>query len=174
MCKPGWTRSLPNQSQLEVAGRPYDGVAYLQFTSWDGLENGNKLGFEFWAGVEVANGLFTVEVDTRQSGSDFFTGNARGLQIVLTDTGGGNAIVLSPRQAITRRVSRQVNAAWIRFRESGKDEVVPHGVACAYTGGSRGRQQTSLQGCLILARSQNRADIPGERPAFERRTGCRY
>lgn len=88
------------QGQLKDAGGPYDGVTYLQFTLWDALENGNQLGFQFWTEVDVVDGLFTVEVDTSRFGSNFFTGDARWLQIVVTDAGGGNKIVLSPRQAI--------------------------------------------------------------------------
>jgi len=91
------------QGQLKEAGRPYDGMAYLDFSLWDALENGNQIGTTYWTpfGVDVVNGLFTVEVDALPFGPTAFNGQPRWLQIALTDAGGANPILLSPRQPMT-------------------------------------------------------------------------
>ena len=87
------------QGQLKEAGRPYDGTAYLEFSLWDSLENGNQLGSPHWTsdGVNVENGLFTVEVDAMAFGPLAFTGEPRWLQVVVTDWNYFERVELSPR-----------------------------------------------------------------------------
>jgi len=91
------------QGQLKEAGVPVTDLVYLEFTLWDALENGNQIGEPFWTsdGVDVVNGLFTVEVDAMAFGPMAFTGAPRWLQIVVTDWNYFDRVELSPRQPIT-------------------------------------------------------------------------
>jgi hypothetical protein len=91
------------QGQLKQDGVPVNGVVYLEFGLWDALDSGAQVGWCYWtqSGVEVVNGLFTVEVDAIEFGPEAFNGEPRWLQIAVTDDQGMNPIELSPRQAIT-------------------------------------------------------------------------
>ena len=91
------------QGQLKEAGRPYNGVAYFEFSLWDAVESGTPIGdpYSTWSGVDVVDGLFTVEVDAMMFGPEAFTGAPRWLQIAVHDMHGLNRVVLTPRQPIT-------------------------------------------------------------------------
>ena len=91
------------QGQLKDEGVPVNGVVYLEFGLWDAPEYGNQVGSCYWTpyGVDVQNGLFTVEVDAMAFGPLAFTGQPRWLQVAVTDEEGMNPIELNPRQPIT-------------------------------------------------------------------------
>jgi hypothetical protein len=91
------------QGQLKEDGVPVNGVVYLEFGLWDAPDGGSQIGWGYWtqSGVDVVNGLFTVEVEAIEFGPEAFNGEPRWLQIAVTDDQGMNRIELSPRQAIT-------------------------------------------------------------------------
>ncbi len=89
------------QGQLKEAGVPVNGAISVMFTLYNAPELGDQIGAAYWPleGVEVLNGLFSVEVDVITFGPDAFNGDPRWLQIAV-DNGGG-WVDLSPRQPIT-------------------------------------------------------------------------
>src|SRR5262245_7829870 len=84
------------QGRLDEAGRPANGTYYLHFELYDAPSNGNRVGTQPTNTVNVANGVFTVDLDF---GSTAFTGEARWLQVNVR-TNGGVGFDLSPRTAV--------------------------------------------------------------------------
>ncbi len=92
------------QGQLKQGGGAVNGTCDFQFSLYDDASAGAQLGSTHTiGGVDVANGLFTV---TLNSGGEFggsaFDGDARWLQVaVRCPAGSGSYSTLSPRQALT-------------------------------------------------------------------------
>jgi hypothetical protein len=79
------------QGQLKEAGTPYTGQADMQFDLYDAETGGNLIATDSATGVQVTDGLFTVQVDF---GTAPFSGDARWLEITVDGT------PLSPRQPV--------------------------------------------------------------------------
>ena len=90
------------QGQLKELGHPYNGVVYLEFGLWDDPDGGAPVGWCCWTpdGVDVVDGLFTVEVDAMAFGPEAFNGQPRWLEVAVTDEEGMSSVELSPRQPI--------------------------------------------------------------------------
>ena len=89
------------QGQLKRGGVPLTGAVDLKFSLWTTAEGGVQVGFtQNLQGVDVANGLFSVDLDF---GQNAFNGNARWLQIKIHDHADppGAFTTLSPRQPLT-------------------------------------------------------------------------
>jgi len=87
------TTAFTYQGQLKQGGVPVDSPTDLVFQLFDAETNGAQVGASLIRnGIDVVNGLFTVELDF---GVEVLDGSARWLQIRV------NAVPLSPRQPIT-------------------------------------------------------------------------
>jgi hypothetical protein len=90
---------LTYQGQLKQDGTPVTGQADMVFHLWDAAIGGAEVATVGPSFVEVAGGLFTVELDF---GASVFDGDARWLEIeVEFPSGTGNWTTLSPRQPVT-------------------------------------------------------------------------
>jgi len=93
------TTAFTYQGQLKKAGVPVTGTVGGVFRLYDADTGGTEVGSIGPAVGEVVNGLFTVELDF---GAAAFNGEARWLEIELEfPAGGGNWVMLSPRQRLT-------------------------------------------------------------------------
>lgn len=96
----GWAplgTGLTYQGQLKSGGSPANGSYNLEFRLFDALAGGNQLGSaQTLNSVSVANGLFTVQLNTAgEFGASAFDGSRRWLEIRV------NGTPLSPRQELT-------------------------------------------------------------------------
>jgi len=87
------------QGKLTDAGNPANGLYDLEFKLYNDLNAGGQVGSTAEKGnVNVANGLFTVQLDF----GDVFDGTALYLEIGVRPGGSGGAYTpLTPRQALT-------------------------------------------------------------------------
>jgi hypothetical protein len=87
------------QGRLKQGDASYTGLVDLQFSLWDDPTDDLTVGTAInLRGVDVVNGLFTVDLDF---GAAPFGGDARYLQIaVRAPAGVGNFVTLSPRQSL--------------------------------------------------------------------------
>ena len=95
------------QGQLEGNGTPTTATCDFAFSLWDAAGSGapptggNQLGAQAVSGVNITDGLFTVQLNgTQQLGVNAFAGDDRYLQITVNCPGLGN-VTLSPRQKLT-------------------------------------------------------------------------
>lgn len=92
------------QGALKKNGVGVTGTADVTFTLWDeddlGVQTG---GSHAISNVQVANGLFTVQVNTgNQFGASAFNGQARWLEVAVRSPAGSGAFAtLTPRQAVS-------------------------------------------------------------------------
>jgi hypothetical protein len=85
------------QGQLQRSGSAYNGTCDFQLSLWDALSSGTQQSGTLTAtGVNVVNGLFTVEIDF----GDEFQGDARWLGTSVQCSGDGGFTPLNPRQPI--------------------------------------------------------------------------
>ncbi len=84
------------QGSLMEAGQPANGFYDMSFSLWDSPSGGSQIGIGVGLGVEVADGVFTVQLnEADEYGSNAFDGSPRWLQINV------NGTPLSPRQPLT-------------------------------------------------------------------------
>ncbi|MEK6703825.1 MAG: tail fiber domain-containing protein [Planctomycetota bacterium] len=93
------------QGRLDGNGQPFTGTKRVTFSLWNHGEStalSNRLSLPIQCdGLEVTNGLFSVELDFNIPANPAnFDGTERYLQIEVADVGGGNSVVLSPRQRL--------------------------------------------------------------------------
>src|SRR5262245_52561389 len=87
------------QGRLSDGGGPANGSYDFEFRLFDALTLGNQVaGPLSKAGVAVAGGLFSVELDF---GPGAFAGERRWLEIGVQPAGGGGFTTLVPRQELT-------------------------------------------------------------------------
>ena len=88
------------QGRLENGSGPVDGTCDLRFKLLNAASGGTQIdGTETLTGVEISEGLFTVQLDF---GAGAFNGYARWLEIaVRCPAGSGSYVQLSPRQELT-------------------------------------------------------------------------
>ena len=86
------TTAFTYQGQLRDGGTNANGTYTMQFKLYDALTGGNQIGSAIINSPTLVNGLFSVNLDF---GAGAFTGNARWLDITVTN--GGAAQTLSPR-----------------------------------------------------------------------------
>ena len=86
------------QGRLNEGGQPVTGNFDLRLTLFGSPTHGSPEGQQTLTRVPVANGLFTVPVDF---GATVFLGDARYLEIAVRTNGGGDFVLLSPRQALS-------------------------------------------------------------------------
>lgn len=85
------------QGYLDAGGTPHDGLADFEFSLWNAATGGTQQGStQTEIGVEIENGLFTVELDF----GDQFPGAARWLAIAVR-TNAAAYTTLAPRQRLT-------------------------------------------------------------------------
>lgn len=99
------TESFTYQGRLDGNGQPITGTKRVTFSLWNDDESvlpGNRLSLPIqYDGLEIANGLFSVDLDFNLPANPAnFDGTERYLQIEVADVGGGNSVVLSPRQRL--------------------------------------------------------------------------
>ena len=103
-CPVAMPTAFTYQGQLKRAGVPLNGLIDARFSLWmhsTGQSPEHQIGSALALdSVEVANGLFNVELDF---GQDAFNGNARWLQIEIHDHADppGTFTTLAPRQPLT-------------------------------------------------------------------------
>ncbi len=84
------------QGRLKQDGQALTGTVDLEFSLYDAPTGGNLLGTQALPGVAVADGLFSVTLNTGgEFGSSAFNGEKRWLEISV------NTTVLEPRQELT-------------------------------------------------------------------------
>lgn len=94
-CVFGSPATFTYQGRLTSDGTPFSGSATLSFSLFDRQANGSLIGTEVLTSVPVADGLFTVELNSQGDfGSMPFGGSDRWLEIAVND------VSLSPRQHI--------------------------------------------------------------------------
>lgn len=102
VCLSAMPTSFTYQGQLKLAGTPVNGSVSLLFSAWAQANDGDQVGGPLvYDGVEVVNGLFTVEVDF---GPATFNGNARWIEVAVCESpiaGDRVCTSLSPRQKVT-------------------------------------------------------------------------
>ncbi|MCS6949213.1 MAG: hypothetical protein NZ520_01995 [bacterium] len=87
------------QGMLRTSGIPANGNYDFQFSLWTAASGGSQVGSTLTrTGVNVSNGLFTVELDF----GNVWDGSDRFLQIAVRPSGGGAYTTLSPRVRVTR------------------------------------------------------------------------
>jgi hypothetical protein len=91
------------QGRLTENGSPMTGQVNMTFQLWDADVGGNPVGNPvFLEQVEVANGLFAVQLEFDAPGSYVYDGTALWLEITLGGSGDvGEGTTLSPRQQLT-------------------------------------------------------------------------
>lgn len=92
------TNSFTYQGELGEAGTPVNGSRLFQFRLYDAASGGAQVGPTLGAAATVTNGRFAVELDF---GSSPFTGEARWLEIDVSEGAGFPYTTLTPRQALT-------------------------------------------------------------------------
>jgi hypothetical protein len=104
MCGPDCPEPLATaftyQGQLKQGGVPLNATVDLEFSLWISPDGDQQEGqFVLKEGVEVENGLFTVQLDF---GANVFNGNARCLEVsVCAGCGVDGFVTLAPRQPLT-------------------------------------------------------------------------
>lgn len=97
-----FNESFTYQGRLHQTNTPVNGSYTFEFSLFDAVTNGNQIGSVQTETILVNEGLFTVLLNgTGQFGTAAFTGEARFLQIRVSDDGGANYTTLTPRQALT-------------------------------------------------------------------------
>ena len=92
------------QGSLKKNGVAVNATADVAFTLWDAVSAGAQIGgSHIVMNVAVANGLFTVQVNTgNEFGASAFNGEARWLQVAVRSPAGlGVYANLAPRQAVS-------------------------------------------------------------------------
>lgn len=90
------------QGQLKSNGRPVTATADFRARLWDAPTGGTIVaGFEPIAGVQVVNGLFTIELLLDTEPAAVFGGGTRYLELLVAVPAGTDSIPLTPRQPIT-------------------------------------------------------------------------
>lgn len=87
------------QGELRDTSGPVNGARDLRFRLYDAASGGSQVGPTLLAGsLPIVNGRFSVQLDFNAAA---FTGQARWLQIEVSDSVGPPFTTLSPRQAVT-------------------------------------------------------------------------
>lgn len=90
------------QGFLNLNGSPADGTFSFKFALFDAKSGGSQLGTTETKNVPVSNGVFTTILNAGgQFGTDAFNGEARFLEISVSNDGGSSYTTLTPRQALT-------------------------------------------------------------------------
>ena len=97
------------QGQIKFNGVPVDGTCDFEFTLWDAPTMGAQVGTPMAtvSGVQVANGVFTQELDF---GSDPFDGNATWLEPGLS--GDNGVVFVLPTVGQNTRLRSQAETRW--------------------------------------------------------------
>lgn len=90
--------SFTYQGELADAGTPVTGSRLFRFRLYDAASGGAQVGPTLGAAAAVTNGRFAVELDF---GASPFTGEARWLEIDVSEGAGFPYTTLTPRQALT-------------------------------------------------------------------------
>lgn len=89
------------QGQINQSSIPADGNLTFRFVLYDSAAGGNQIGNAQTESIAVSGGLFTVVLnDTGQFGASAFNGEARYLEVRVSDNGGAGFTTLTPRQAL--------------------------------------------------------------------------
>jgi hypothetical protein len=90
------------QGLLNQSGMPANGTFTFQFLLYDAATAGTQIGSTQTKTILVSNGLFTTVLnDAGEFGSSAFNGEARYLEIRVSDNGGTSYTTLTPRQSLT-------------------------------------------------------------------------
>ena len=122
--------SFTYQGELIESGVPADGVYDFRVSLMDALVGGMLLDSASISGVQVNQGVFTIELDF---GSAVFNGFDRWLEIEVQAAGGGGFVTLSPRQ----RLAATPNALFskkVADDSVGADQIVPSEVQLRVVG----------------------------------------
>lgn len=92
------TNAFTYQGELGEAGTPVNGSRLFRFRLYDAASGGAQVGPTLGAAAAVTNGRFAVELDF---GASLFTGEARWLEIDVSEGAGFPYTTLTPRQALT-------------------------------------------------------------------------
>lgn len=92
------TNAFTYQGELAASGTPVTGSRQFQFRLYNAASGGAQVGPTLGATATVTNGRFAVELDF---GSSPFTGEARWLEIDVSEGAGFPYTTLTPRQALT-------------------------------------------------------------------------
>ena len=86
------------QGELKNANGPVNATCAFQFALYDAASGGTQVGTTLSQNVQVADGLFTVQLDF---GANTFNGASHWLQIAVQCPGDTGFTVLTPRQQLT-------------------------------------------------------------------------
>jgi hypothetical protein len=86
------------QGQLKDSGVPVNDTCEFEFGIWDAGTNGSLIGSNGVSGVEIVDGLFSVQLDF---GPAALNGDARWLEIDVKGSGDAEFTALTPRQELT-------------------------------------------------------------------------